>query len=864
MKRILFCLFLFATALFQAQIVNIPDVNFKTKLLQANSNLQTATDSNNNNIKIDLNNDGEIQESEALLVYGLKVPYSNISSATGIEAFENLRKLEIGNNALSSLNVSNLINLNYLACNNNQITSLNLSNLTTLTFLNARSNQLMQLDLSNLALMEYLYCQSNNLTTLSLNSAANYKKIYCGYNAITTLAVNTFNQLIDLYCEYNSLGSLNVTGLSNLENLSCSGNQITALDLSTLFALKNLKCGVNQLSVLDLNGPIALLSLGCQSNLLTSVDLSPLDYIQELLIGNNGLAALDFTVLTSPEELVTLQFCGGVQTSMDVSVFNNLQSVVLLNTNLTSFDISNNIYVENVNALNNPYLDYLNLKNGALGYLSLYLCQNLDFVCADTDKIQMVQSELNSNGLTSTVCNAYCSFTPGGVYNTITGHAQFDADGNGCDVGDSMTRYVGMKLSYNNVPSDSSCYTNTQGIYKYYTQTPGSYQMVPLLEHPSYFFVNPIASNVVFSSINSTVTTQNFCLEANGIKKDLEVVVEPIVPAQPGFNAVYKVVYKNKGNQTMSQLDGVSFSYNPDLMTLVSCSVPFSSQTNGLLKWNFANLEPFESRSIIVELNVNSAAAVNPVAVDDILIFNVNVYPQAGDETVADNSFSYNQKVVSSYNPNDVYCIEGTIAPPSLIGDYLHYVVNFENTGTATVENIVVQLQVNPLQFDINTLQLLESSHDAVIRVKNNIIEIILQSIYLDTGGHGNILLKLQSQETLDVNDSVSKKATIYFGYDAPLSTHVESTIFQNLASEMFVGDKKITIYPNPVSDFINISADETISSLEMYDVQGRLVMVKKIDAEKVSFDVERFSKGIYFIRVVTPKYKYVEKIIIN
>ena len=864
MKRILFCFFLFVTALFQAQIVNIPDVNFKNKLLQANTSSQIATDSNNNNIKIDLNNDGEIQESEALLVYGLKVPYSSIGSATGIEAFLNLRKLEIGNNALTSLNVSNLTNLNYLACNNNQISSLNTSSLTELTFLNARSNQLTQLDLSNLSLMEYLYCQSNNLTTLTLNSTANYKKIYCAYNDITVLNINTYSQLIDLYCEYNNLGVLNVAGLSNLENLSCTGNQITALDISTLVALKNLKCGENQLSVLDLNGPTSLLSLACQSNLLSTIDLSPLSNIQELIIGNSGLATLNFSALTNPQALLNFKYCGGVQTTMEIDIFNNLESVLLLNTNLTSFDISNNTHVEIFDALNNPYLDYLNLKNGALGVLNLYLCPNLNFVCVDVDKIQMVQNELNNNGLTSTVCNALCSFTPGGIYNTISGHSQFDADGNGCDSADSVARYLGMKLNYNNVSLNTSCFTNGQGFYDFYTQLQGSYQVLPLLEHPSYFTVNPINANVVFSVINSGTSIQDFCLEANGVKKDLEIVIEPIVPAQPGLNAVYKIVIKNKGNQTMSQVDGVSLSYNSDLMTLVSTSVPLSSQTNGVLKWDFANLEPFESRSIMVEMNINSATAVNPVNVDDVLMFNVNVYPQTGDETVADNVFNYNQKVVSSFNPNDVTCIEGTIVSPSLIGDYLHYVVNFKNTGTAVIENVVVQLQVNPAQFNINSLQILDCSHDAVVRLKDNIIEIILQSIYLDTGGHGNILLKLQSQETLNTNDTVSKKATIYFDYNAPLSTHIENTIFQSLASEMFKGNKKITIYPNPVKEFIKISADETISLLELYDAQGRLVVVKIVESKDFSFDVRDFSRGIYFIRVVTPKYKYIEKIIIN
>jgi hypothetical protein len=48
-------------------------------------------------------------------------------------------------------------------------------------------------------------------------------------------------------------------------------------------------------------------------------------------------------------------------------------------------------------------------------------------------------------------------------------------------------------------------------------------------------------------------TTQNFCITANGVHPDLEIVIAPIIPARPGFSAEYQIVYKNKGNQVMSQ-----------------------------------------------------------------------------------------------------------------------------------------------------------------------------------------------------------------------------------------------------------------------------------------------------------------------
>ena len=57
-----------------AQIVNIPDANFKAKLLAVNA----AKDINLNFIVIDKNGDNEIQITEALNVYELYLYNSNI------------------------------------------------------------------------------------------------------------------------------------------------------------------------------------------------------------------------------------------------------------------------------------------------------------------------------------------------------------------------------------------------------------------------------------------------------------------------------------------------------------------------------------------------------------------------------------------------------------------------------------------------------------------------------------------------------------------------------------------------------------------------------------------------------------------
>jgi len=61
-------------------------------------------------------------------------------------------------------------------------------------------------------------------------------------------------------------------------------------------------------------------------------------------------------------------------------------------------------------------------------------------------------------------------------------------------------------------------------------------------------------------------------------------------------------------------------------------------------------------------------------------------------------------------------------------------------------------------------------------------------------------------------------------------------------------------MYPNPVSDVLNIQLPTGTEKAEVgvFDISGRLVSSKTISSNDVSLDVQKFSKGIYIIRVTT------------
>ncbi len=77
--------------------------------------------------------------------------------------------------------------------------------------------------------------------------------------------------------------------------------------------------------------------------------------------------------------------------------------------------------------------------------------------------------------------------------------------------------------------------------------------------------------------------------------------------------------------------------------------------------------------------------------------------------------------------------------------------------------------------------------------------------------------------------------------------------------SEFIIND--ITIYPNPVSDKLFISSENTvIEKISVYSLTGR--KVAEVVDETNSIDVSNLSKGIYFIEISSTEGKTVKKFI--
>ncbi|WP_264520530.1 T9SS type A sorting domain-containing protein [Flavobacterium sp. N1994] len=73
-----------------------------------------------------------------------------------------------------------------------------------------------------------------------------------------------------------------------------------------------------------------------------------------------------------------------------------------------------------------------------------------------------------------------------------------------------------------------------------------------------------------------------------------------------------------------------------------------------------------------------------------------------------------------------------------------------------------------------------------------------------------------------------------------------------------------VSITPIPVTDVLEIRALETITSVQLFDIQGRLLQVKTTDSLSTTLDFTGKSSGVYLVKVLTSKGMKVQKVIKN
>ena len=287
---------------------------------------------------------------------------------------------------------------------------------------------------------------------------------------------------------------------------------------------------------------------------------------------------------------------------------------------------------------------------------------------------------------------------------------------------------------------------------------------------------------------------------------------------------------------------------------------------------------------------------------DDLALVSVGDFPQICDNTVApkvtvDNNGGFNQTSVTfEYSINDgevhTFTWDGNI-PPLNSREIELPEVYYTRAGTNTLEisitddenndNNIITAEFNDApKSETTTLFLtLNTDHQGnqtrwLVRNSNNYIiqqgngyesnqtyeiEIELPNNadcysfrVSDTGGNGGASLILK-----DANGNILSESDGDYGagYTDEFSFGQLSTLEQNLAST--------NVYPNPSKGIFNITSDQNIQLIYVYDMTGKLIQTFDANGMRNSqINLESFSKGNYILRIQTEQSVSTKKVIVK
>jgi hypothetical protein len=124
---------------------------------------------------------------------------------------------------------------------------------------------------------------------------------------------------------------------------------------------------------------------------------------------------------------------------------------------------------------------------------------------------------------------------------------------------------------------------------------------------------------------------------------------------------------------------------------------------------------------------------------------------------------------------------------------------------------------------------------------------------------------------TTNTFDFTASGSTIVVYVRAPLAVDGSNEVFydnfslveKGTASVDDVFSSKLSIYPNPANEFVQISTNESITGIEVYNLIGkRVISSSKLENNRI--DVSNLSKGVYVLKVMSNDLVGSRKIIIE
>jgi|GEM_PF-2301854 len=430
--------------------------------------------------------------------------------------------------------------------------------------------------------------------------------------------------------------------------------------------------------------------------------------------------------------------------------------------------------------------------------------------------------------------------------NLISGRAFKDFNQNGI-YDNNDTPISGTTISVS--PDALLSVTNSTGFYEMYVDT-GTYSL-EFSSYPNYYTSQPAIANAVFNGNNMIDTIDLRLIPVPG-GHDISVDFFPLDVALIGDNTTHKIIVTNQGTFTENiQIELLPLNYS---LSNEPTTTPVMINNAGSLYYTKNNFQPGDTFSILVHYDI--PIAFLPI-IGETSPTTANVIYTSLEETPMDNSATFSQQLVASYDPNVKEVNQAYLIDIDSLDDfeYMEYTIHFQNEGNFYATNIRVDDKVEE-NLILESLNIIDYSHPVRTEILGRTIQFYFDSILLpststnEEASKGYVHFKLKKSNTIELGDTISNQAFIYFDYNPPIITnYAENIIVDYLNTNLLLNDS-FEVFPNPANGIIELRfKDANPDWIKIIDLQGKMVLQKFVVGQKsLKLDLGEFEPGVYFI----------------
>jgi len=247
------------------------------------------------------------------------------------------------------------------------------------------------------------------------------------------------------------------------------------------------------------------------------------------------------------------------------------------------------------------------------------------------------------------------------------------------------------------------------------------------------------------------------------------------------------------------------------------------------------------------------------------------------EEDLSDNHAFDGATIVGSYDPNDKQMMPPPTRDAHLIDTTyttVRYTVRFQNTGNYPATRVLLRDTIDA-ELDPSSLRLVAHSHPVQVFVYEGVayfdhLSIMLPDSMSDPdGSQGFVRFDLDTRFPVNIGDSLTNTAYIYFDQNPPIVTNTVTAIYganvySGFSPERSSGNLPFVV-PNPARDQLvlhGIHASEVIRAVRILNAQGGIVDEPMMNGDR-QMDVGSLASGIYVLQAITTSGTYTARFVI-